>query len=117
MVHVPQFIRQEENDDQSVEYVHFKLMVSSAEEDIKPLLRVSHIPRYHYADCMFDIFFLMWTKIFAFVWSTYGGMRELNIVGPFHGEDGQPTTVFTTAIGKMNTMFSMEFYKSLFVGS
>lgn len=60
------------------------------EDDIKMLLRVAHIPPYHYAECMFNIAFLSWTERLEWMWDMYCGMREHNIVGPYRGEAAQP---------------------------
>lgn len=50
-----------------------------------------------------------------FLWVTYGGMREHNMVRICQGEDVQPTTVFNTVIGKMESSISMALYKSRFL--
>lgn len=50
MVPVPQFTRQEENDDQSCEDVPLHLRVACVYDDIKPLLLVAFILHYHWVE-------------------------------------------------------------------
>lgn len=65
MTPVSKCTSQEEDDDQSGEDVSIKLRVTCAEDDIKPLLGASKIPRYDYAESMFHISFLKWTAMLA----------------------------------------------------
>lgn len=87
-------------------------MVSCAENDIKPLLRVDHISSLNYADYMFESAFLMWMGVVARFWGTYMGSWEHNMVGPCSVEDAQPNTVLTICTGKYDTVVSMMFFKA-----
>lgn len=115
MAAVPQMARQEEEEEQSSEYLPLKVTVSSVQDDTKPLLPVTPIPRHHYAVCMLNItIFMRWMERFACLWGTYGGIRERNMVGPCRGGGVQYTTMFQTVIGMIYSTVSMEYYKTRF---
>lgn len=90
-------------------------MLYFLEDDIKPLVRESHIPRYHYVYSMFDLAFLRCTERLAWLWGTSGGLSDHNKIGTCSGEDAKPTTVFNRVIGKMDTAVSIAFYNARFV--
>lgn len=55
--------------------------VPATEDDHRPLMRLAHIPRHHFAESLFPKPVAQWTKNLACLWGTYGGMREHNMVG------------------------------------
>lgn len=89
--------------ERSGEDITAKQSVPYAEDDIKPLLRVAHISRYHYEERTFDILFVRWTERWFWLRGMYGGISEHNMVGRCRGEDDQSTVESNNVIGKMDT--------------
>lgn len=96
VVPVTQFIRWEEEDDQSREYFAVVRRVSCAKYHIKPLLLVAYIRRYQYKERIFGIDFLRWTDRSPWVCGTSRWMHEHSMACYCGGEDFQPPMVVIT---------------------
>lgn len=51
----------------------------------RPVFRMAHIPRNHFAETFFEKAFVQWTRTLlaadqAWLWGTYGGMRDHGLV-------------------------------------
>lgn len=112
MAPVIQFTSQDDDDDQPGEAVTLKRRINYVEDTSKPLLWVTHIKSYHYGKLMFEIDFVPWTEMLAWLWVVYRIMCEDHMVCPFTVEELQPTILLDTVIEKVEAAVSLVIYKA-----
>lgn len=106
---------QEEEEEKSVEDVPVQGRTACVEDDTRTLLKIAHIPGYHYVECMLNIAFLRWKERLEWLRRTYVGMREQFTVDLYLVKYAVLNILFNTGIGKMGTSSSLPFYKARLV--
>jgi len=86
--------------------------VPVGDNDHRPLLRLSHIPRYHFAEAFFSKDIAQWARNMAWLWGTYGGMRDLGMVGDCRGGQANAQEVFQLVCDQNRSGLSMTYFKA-----
>lgn len=85
--------------------------VRCLEDDNRPLLSMAHIPWQHFAESLFYKGFVTWTRDIAWLWGTYGALREHELIRCCR----QDPVAFRAVVQQNQTALSIAFFKAKLV--